>query len=280
MKLRKIGFNTLALAAFAGVFALASCGKSDANTTGTNAKNTTTVTTTTATTSQTTSEVLNDVLSYSEYVAAEEGETVTIKGSITSRCTFYGGKASFYLQDDDGAYYIYNLPCTEEDYTNNLTVGTEIKVTGYKGSWSGQVEILGDQAGNEAEYEIIGTGKTYSPKEVTLAELKNYPNQYVVIRNLTVVAQKDKEEKERACFYNWDNSGEPKAGTDLYYTVTDGTTTYQFVVESYLETTQYGSNTYSEVENLSVGATIDVEGFAYTYNNPQVQTTKVTNLDK
>ena len=271
MKLRKIGLSALAAVAVSGVLALASCGKGSTTTTGTGTQATTTSQATTTTTE------VNDVLSYAEYVATADGETVTISGIISGRCTFDTSKnaASFYLQDQDGGYYIYNLPCTATEYEETLTVGTEIKVTGYKTSWSGEVEIAGSQAGEEATFEVIGTGSVEA-KLVTMDGLADVPNQYVKLENLTVVGQTDANENTLACFHNWDNSGTSSIGTDLYYTVTDGTTTYQFVVEAWLENTQYGSETYQAVEGLSIGDIINIEGFAYTYNNPQVQTTKVT----
>lgn len=271
MKLRKIGLSALAAVAVSGVLALSSCGKGSTTTTGTGTQTTTTSQTTTTTTE------VNDVLSYAEYVATADGETVTISGIISGRCTFDTSKnaASFYLQDQDGGYYIYNLPCTATEYEETLTVGTEIKVTGYKTSWSGEVEIGGSQSGEEATFEVIGTGSV-EPKLVTMDGLVDVPNQYVKLENLTVVGQTDANENTLACFHNWDNSGTSSIGTDLYYTVTDGTTTYQFVVEAWLENTQYGSETYQAVEGLSIGDIINIEGFAYTYNNPQVQTTKVT----
>ena len=271
MKLRKIGLSALAAVAVSGVLAFASCGKGSTTTTGTG------VTTTTTSQATTTTTEVNDVLSYAEYVATADGETVTISGTISGRCTFDTSKnaASFYLQDQDGGYYIYNLPCTATEYEETLTVGTEIKVTGYKTSWSGEVEIAGSQAGEEATFEVIGTGSVEA-KLVTMDGLADVPNQYVKLENLTVVGQTDANENTLACFHNWDNSGTSSIGTDLYYTVTDGTTTYQFVVEAWLENTQYGSETYQAVEGLSIGDIINIEGFAYTYNNPQVQTTKVT----
>lgn len=271
MKLRKIGLSALAAVAVSGVLALASCGKGSTTTTGTGTQATTTSQATTTTTE------VNDVLSYAEYVATADGETVTISGIISGRCTFDTSKnaASFYLQDQDGGYYIYNLPCTATEYEETLTVGTEIKVTGYKTSWSGEVEIAGSQSGEEATFEVVGTGSV-EPKLVTMDGLADVPNQYVKLENLTVVGQTDANENTLACFHNWDNSGTSSIGTDLYYTVTDGTTTYQFVVEAWLENTQYGSETYQAVEGLSIGDIINIEGFAYTYNNPQVQTTKVT----
>lgn len=246
----------LGLLALSGVaaFSLASCSN--------NAKSTATKSTTTTTTTTT-----SNALSYSEYVAAENGEEVTISGYITGRTTWYNNAASFYLQDDNGGYYIYNLPCTESDYNTKLTVSTGLEVTGVKGAWEGQVEILGSSAGNEATYKVTGKTKTYTEKKVdTLANLANYPNQKVTID--VTISGKTK--------YGWDDSGTAGAGQDLYFDVTDGTTTYSFVVEAYLENTQYGSVLYSTVEEFEENDNVTLSGFVYTYGNPQLQVYSVT----
>ena len=246
----------LGLFALSGVAAisLASCqNNANPNKSTTSTDNSTSTSTTTST---------SDALSYDEYVATADGEEVTISGYITGRTTWWNGAASFYLQDDNGGYYIYNLPCTQEAYTNDLTVSGGIEVTGIKGSWEGQMEILGSSAGNEATYKLTGKTKTYTEKKVeTLEDLANYPNQKVTI---DVKVESDTK-------YGWDGSGSAGAGQDLYFDVTLNTVTYSFVVEAYLENTQYGSDLYTTVQGLKANDEITVSGFMYTYGLPQVQ---------
>ncbi|RAY89557.1 hypothetical protein DK853_55380, partial [Klebsiella oxytoca] len=59
--------------------------------------------------------------------------------------------------DKDGAYYLYNMECSKEDY-EKLTPGTKIKVTGFKTEWSGEVEII------DATFEIQ-SGNYVAPAE-------------------------------------------------------------------------------------------------------------------
>ena len=60
----------------------------------------------------------------------------------------------------------------------------------------------------------------------------------------------------------------------LSETVSDGTNTYTFTVESYL--CGEGTDVYTTVTNLNVGDVIDVEGFLYWYNGAQPHVTSVT----
>ena len=50
---------------------------------------------------------------------------------------------SIYAQDADGAYFMYRIACSAEDYAK-LVPGTKIKVTGHKAAWAGEVEIIDD----------------------------------------------------------------------------------------------------------------------------------------
>ena len=211
------------------------------------------------------------VLSYTEYMAAEMNTEVTIEAYVQAKQSWWSNKATLYLADEDGAYFVYELPISEEDY-NKLTEGTKIRVTGVKGEWSGEIEIMGSQAGSEGTFEIL-TDNTYvsTAKELSLsADLTSYQNQRVAFKNLTVVAQDD---GVSAFYYKWNNSGAAGQNHDLYFNVTDGTTTYSFTVESYL--TAEGTDVYTAVTNLKVGDVINLEGFLYWYNAPQLHTTKL-----
>ena len=80
------------------------------------------------------------VMTYDEYVAAELETEVVVETYVQAKQSWWEedgqGKATFYTQDEDGAYFIYNMPCKQEEY-DKLTQVTKIKVTGYKSEWSG-----------------------------------------------------------------------------------------------------------------------------------------------
>ena len=212
------------------------------------------------------------VFTYADYVDAELDTEVTVETYVQAKQGWWEnegvGMATFYTQDKDGAYFLYNMPCSEEDY-ELMVPGTKIIVTGYKSEWSGEVEIT------DATYSISEDGETYvaTAADVTdklgTDEIADYMNQFVAFKGMTVEGSGD---DNAAFLYNWDGSG--SQGDDLYFNVSKDGKTYTFCVESYL----CGSDTdvYKAVEGLKVGDTIDVEGFMYWYEGPQPHVTSVT----
>ena len=202
------------------------------------------------------------VMTYEEYVAADVDSEVVIEAYVQAKQSWWDDKATVYTQDHDGAYFCYNMTCSEEDYAK-LLPGTKIKVTGYKAEWSGEVEII------DATYEIE-EGEYIAPAtDVTellgTDELINYQNRFVSFKGMTVEAADD---NGAAFLYNWDGSG--SEGDDLYFNVSLNDKTYTFVVESYL--CGPGSDAYEAVKALNVGDVVDMEGFLYWYNgaNPHI----------
>lgn len=207
------------------------------------------------------------VLNYEEYMAAELDSEVVVETYVQAKQSWWEDKATVYTQDQDGAYFVYNMACSEEDY-EKLVPGTKIKVTGYKSEWSGEVEIT------DATFEIV-EGDTYlAPvKDVTAMlgtdELIDYQNQYVAFKGMTVeAAGQDENGNDVAYLYNWDGSGTD--GDDLYFSVSLNGETYSFVVESYL--CDNTTDVYAAVKNLQIGDVIDMEGYLYWYEgvNPHI----------
>lgn len=211
------------------------------------------------------------VMTYEEYAAAATDSEVTVETYVQAKQSWWEdngvGKATLYTQDHDGAYFIYELPISEEDY-NKLEEGTEIKVTGYKSEWSGEVEII------DAQYEILDGSYVADPLDVTdlLAdedELIKHQNEKVSFTGMTVEAANDNGD---AFMYNYDGSG--SEGDDIYFNVSKDGQTYSFVIESYL----CGPDTdvYKAAEALEVGQTIDMEGFLYWYEGVNPHITSIT----
>lgn len=209
------------------------------------------------------------VMTYDEYVAAELETEVVVETYVQAKQSWWEedgqGKATFYTQDEDGAYFIYNMPCTQEEY-DKLTQGTKIKVTGYKSEWSGEIEII------DATYEIEDGSYIAEALDVTdklgSDDLINYQNQFVAFKDMTVEDAGD----GAAYLYNWDGSGSD--GDDLYFNVSSNGQTYTFTVESYL--CDATSDVYNAVKNLKVGDTVDMEGFLYWYEGVNPHITSVT----
>ena len=100
------------------------------------------------------------VMTYAEYAAAPLDSQVTVETYVQAKQSWWDNKATFYTQDADGGYFLYNMACSEEDYAK-LTEGVKIKVTGYKSEWAGEVEIT------DATFEIEEGGYLADVKDVT-----------------------------------------------------------------------------------------------------------------
>lgn len=210
------------------------------------------------------------VMTYAEYDAAAVDSEVVVETYVQAKQSWWEDKATVYTQDKDGAYFVYNMACSEADYAK-LTPGTKIKVTGYKAEWSGEIEIV------DATFEIMDGNYIAPALDVTAMlgtdDLVKHQNQFVTFKGMTVeAAGQDESGNDVAFLYNWDGSGEE--GSDLYFNVSLNGTTYTFTVESYL----CGADTdvYKAVKALEIGQTVDMEGFLYWYNGVNPHITSVT----
>lgn len=264
---KKDGDETTAAAATTAVAATTTAEATTTAPATTEAPATAAPTTQEATTEEATTEAPVKVMSYAEYIAAEVDDPVVIEAYVQAKQSWWDNKATVYTQDEDGAYFLYNMTCSEEDYAK-LTEGTKIRVTGYRAEWSGEIEV-----GQGATFEILDGKYIAEAKDVTdkLAseDLIKFQNQKVAFKNMTV----EKANDEGAAFmYKYDNSG--SQGDDLYFKVSVDGKTYTFTVESYL--CDKNTDVYKAVEALKVGDVIDMEGFLYWYEgvNPHITSVK------
>ena len=196
----------------------------------------------------------SSAMTYAEYDAAALDTEVTVETYVQATQSWWEDKITVYTQDKDGAYFIYEMACTEEDAAK-LTPGTKILVKGYKGEFSGEIEIL------DATFEFVEGADTFvaEPKDVTSLlgtdDMVKYQNQLVSFAGMTV---------EKIEYKN----GEP--GDDIYVTLGLNGASYDFCVEVYLTGTD--TEVYKTVGELEVGDVVDVTGFLYWYNgmNPHI----------
>ncbi len=201
------------------------------------------------------------VMSYDEFVAAALESEVVVETYVQAKQGWWEkdgvGVATFYTQNEDGAYFIYEMPCSEDDYNNKLVKGAKIRVTGYKAEWSGEVEII------DATYEVLEGNYIADAIDLTdklgTDELINYQNQFAIFKGMTV---------EKVEYKN----GEP--GDDIYVTLGYNGASYDFCVEAYL--TGSDTDVYKAVGALEIGAKVDVEGFAYWYEGINTHITGIT----
>lgn len=250
------------------VASLAACA-GDNGDNGTTTTATTTEATTEGTTTVATTEETVDVMTYAEFVAAELDTPVVVESYIQATQGWWDNAIVAYTQNEEGAYFVYKFACSKEE-ADKLVPGTKVRITGFKGEYKGEVEIV------DATFEILEGTWTATALDVTALlgteDLITHQNKLVAFKGMTVETIKDKDGKESAFLYNWDGSGE--SGSDLYFNVSINGATYNFCVESYL--TGADTDVYKAVEALKVGDVIDMEGFLYWYDGVNPHITSVT----
>ena len=197
------------------------------------------------------------VMTYEEYAAAEIDAEVVIEAYVQATQSWWDNKITVYAQDKDGAYFLYEMACSEADAAK-LVPGTKIKVTGYKGEWAGEVEIM------DATFEFAGDTKYIAePVDATAwlgtDELIKHQNQLAVFKGMTVEGIEYK-------------NGEP--GDDIYVTVSKDGNKYDFCVERYL--TAPDTEVYQAVGALAVGDKVDITGFIYWYEGVNTHITAIS----
>ncbi|MBR6668249.1 MAG: hypothetical protein IKL25_07805 [Clostridia bacterium] len=197
------------------------------------------------------------VMTYAEYAAAAIDDPVVIECYVQATQSWWDNKITVYAADSEGAYFLYELACSQEDAAK-LVPGTKIKVTGYKGAWAEEVEVM------DGTFEFVEGCNGYIAEPVDLTavlgteDLINYQNQLAIFKGMTVKAIEFK-------------NGEP--GDDIYVTLTYNGADYSFCVERYL--TGPETEVYAVVSALQAGDVVDVTGFVYWYNGVNTHITAV-----
>ena len=195
------------------------------------------------------------VMTHADFVAAEIDAEVVVETYVQNKQSWWNNKGTFYCQSEDGAYFLYEMACSEEDYAK-LVPGTKIKVTGYKAEWAGEVEIV------DAAFEILEGSYIAEAKDVTALlgtdELIAHQNEFVAFKGMTVEAVEYK-------------NGQP--GDDIYVTVSKDGQNYSFCVEVYLTGTD--TDVYKAVGELKAGDVVDIEGYMYWYEGVNTHMTSV-----
>ena len=206
------------------------------------------------------------VMTHEEYIAAADDDAVVIESYVQDHQSWWDGKVTVYLQDADGAYFAYEMACSEEDAAK-LVPGTKIRVTGYKTEWAGEVEIA-----SGCTFEIVEDAEPWIAEATDVTgilatdELISHMNQFVTVKGAKIAAQAD------GAAFAYKNTEEKT--DDLYFAVDVDGQIYNFCVEFYLRGKD--SDVYKAVEGLKVGDVVDLEGFLYWYNGANLQATSLT----
>ena len=197
------------------------------------------------------------VMTHEEFMAAELESIVTVETYVQATQSWWEDKITVYCQSEDGAYFLYELACSEEDAAK-LVPGTKIRVTGDKGEWAGEVEIM------NGTFEFV-EGESFIAEATDVTELLGteeliaHQNEFVSFTGLTIETIEYK-------------NGEP--GDDIYVTVGYNGASYSFCVERYL--TGPETEVYTTIGTLEAGDVVNMEGFLYWYEGVNTHITSVT----
>ena len=196
-------------------------------------------------------------MSHADYMAAAMDSEVVIETYVQAHQSWWDNKITVYCQSKDGAYFLYELACSEEDAAK-LVPGTKIRVTGTKGEWSGEIEIM------DGTFEFV-KGDSFIAEAFDATsllgteDLIQHQNEFVTFKGMTVEAIEYK-------------NGEP--GDDIYVTVSNAAGSFDFCVELYL--TGPDTEVYQTVGTLQSGDVVDIEGFLYWYEGPNTHITGIS----
>ena len=196
-------------------------------------------------------------MTHEEYIAAEMDSEVVVETYVQGHQSWWDNKITVYCQSEDGAYFLYELQCSEEDAAK-LVPGTKIRVNGFKGEWAGEVEVM------DGTFEFVeGDSFIAEAFDATALlgtdELIAHQNEFVSFKGMTVEAVEYK-------------NGEP--GDDIYVTLSSNGASYSFCAEVYL--TGPDTEVYQTVGTLAAGDVVDVEGFLYWYEGPNPHITAIS----
>ena len=197
------------------------------------------------------------LMSYEEYAAAPIDAEVYILTYVQATQSWWNNAITVYAQSPDGAYFIYNMGCSEE-VAAKLVPGTPIYVKGYKAEWGGEVEIAdaGFLFAEEGTEPFIAEAEDVTAK-IGTDELINDMNKKVVFKGMTI---------DGPISYKDDKVGED----DIYFTASKDGQAVSFCVEFYL--TGADTEVYQAVAALNAGDVVDIEAYLYWYEgaNPHV----------
>jgi len=210
------------------------------------------VTTPEVTTPEETTPIAPDktVLTWDEFVAAEDDTPVVVKGVIggiveTSK------ENDLYLQDENGGYFVYKLAVKPSE--QGLKVGMTVRVSGIRDTYYGVNQIT------DAKVEILdATTKEVAPIDITqvfkgaenlkAASLTKYQSMFVTIKGATVLGQ----DSNNSTYFNFS-----LAGKQAYVRISS--------VTSML--TKDGEIAFKNNVANHIGYSADITGFVSIYNS-------------
>lgn len=212
---------------------------------------------------------------YDEYVAAENQTEVTVEVYVQAKEVLVEGKCVVYTQNDEGAFLINDLACTEEEYAA-LTAGVKIRVHGIKDTVNGQLMIT------NATFEVVeAEPMVYESVDVSelfgTEALIGQMSRLVKVRG-TVVNSQLEDGTEISFLYKEDGTGED--GDDIYFALKPYDPQFSnnihdgFNVRVSLVGAE--SEVYAAAKEITGGVKVELVGFLCWNEGPSVRVISIS----
>ena len=196
------------------------------------------------------------IMSYTEFMAAESGENVVIRGFIAAKQGFWNNSVSCYLTTDKAGegYFVFGLPCTENENNSTYAIGNYIEIKATKTIYAGEHEIMGKDI---IDVKQVETTKKQATTAIDLNDkldtLFDYQNSYfTVTMNVKSVSYKG-----------------DKGTDDIYLTLTKDDKDLNCCIETNL--TAVSADVYMLAMSLEekIGASVTVKGYLYWWSDSE-----------
>lgn len=198
------------------------------------------------------------IMSFSDFLIADEDSPVTAEGYIQAKDAWHEGFCSVYVQNEEGAYYLERLHCSQDEY-QSLHVGRKIRISGYKSHWNDSLEI------SDATFQVLDGewfAKAIDATEmIGTDELILHQNEKAFFRNMTIEAMPD---GYSVFYYGWDNTKQNVEDAEIFFRASSDDMICDFTIKpSFCQKEQ---EILQILKSLHVGDTVDLTGYLRFYN--------------
>ena len=211
------------------------------------------------------------VMRFQEFLAAEDDSPVTVEGYVQAKEARRDGCCSLYMQNEEGAYYLSRMRCSQEEY-ESLKTGRKIRVKGYKAHWNDAIEI------SDASFSLMEGNLITEAADVTALigsdALIQHQNEKAVFRGMTVELMPD---GHSVWYRGWDNTASAEEDSELWFRASSAGTVCVFTIKPSL--CENSDEVIETLQQLQAGDRVDLTGFLRFYNGVLPRITANTRTD-
>ena len=213
-------------------------------------------------------ENMSGVMSFQAFLAAEDDSPVTVEGYVQAKEARRDGCCGLYMQNEEGAYYLSRLRCSQQEY-DTLKTGRKIRVNGYKSHWNDAIEI------SDASFTLLEGNLIAEAEDVTALigsdALRRHQNEKVAFSGMTVEVMPD---GHSVWYRGWDNTAPAEEDSELWFRASSAGTVCDFTIKPSL--CENRDEVLETLQQLQAGDRVDLTGFLRFYNGALPRITAIT----